>query len=105
MSAWQACQARFRKSRKTSLLEDEQIDQSVLEHMQLAPPAQPVDKDVFEFLPIRRNSMDDSTTSFPDEASPFALPLVPLRRDHSSGGGRNFQVFHKREKLSTSPQL
>lgn len=109
MSSWQACQARFRKSRKTSLLEDVLIDQSVIEHMQLAPPAsQPVDKDVFEFLPMRRDSMDDSSASSYDDLTPAsasALPLVPLRRDHSSGGGRRLPLHHKRQTLNTLPEV
>ena len=101
MSTWQACQARFRKSKKTSLLEDIQIDRSVLDHMQL-PSTTSDNDDVYAFLPIQSASANDdsSCSSFPDDLTPAsssALPLVPLRRDHSSGGGR---VYSKRQKLA-----
>ncbi|CAB9525264.1 expressed unknown protein [Seminavis robusta] len=86
MDAWQQWQASFRPSKRTCLLEDDSIDQAVQQHMSLTPVSvDDIPEEALEFLPLRNNKRSGQE-SHDELATSSALPLVPLRRDHSSGG-------------------
>ena len=107
LSRWQRSQARFSSTKKSLFSDDdENISSAVLQHMQVPSfsSPQPPAMMLSAFLPmpttaVRRSSSEsvNSVSSFSHQqhqqqrthnGSSLGLPMVPLRRDHSTGGGR-----------------
>ena len=113
LSSWQQCQSRFTASRN-SLLSEESISSQVEQHMQLpasSPSSEPSSSSqmmLSAFLPMQTTSVrrmsSNSISSLPQQqqqqhrgrsaqnnvmgSSLLGLPMVPLRRDHSTDGGQ-----------------
>jgi hypothetical protein len=88
MYTWQQWQSSFRPSKTRSLLQDEPIDETILLHMSLMPlsgPPSGIPDEALAFLPLRHNNNRAQQNEF-ELSIAGALPLVPLRRDHSDGG-------------------
>lgn len=107
LSSWQQCQSRFTAIPRNSLLSDESIPSQVEQHMQLAASSPSSEYALSQmmlsaFLPVptppARRMSSSSISSLPQQQEPrvrntqtnsfLNLPIVPLRRDHSTNGGQ-----------------